>query len=131
MGQQQLLLIVLGVIIVGISILVGIKMFESSAASANLEAVINDLMQLGAKAQQYYLKPIEMDGGGYSFKNLTIQDLTTKPTNKNGTYRVNRARRRRAVLRGDGFLDGDGDNRNCRVILRIFVDSLAIDIRRR
>ena len=56
MGQQQLLLIVLGVIIVGIAIAVGISMFKSNAQSSNRDQVINDLNNLAAKAQQYYRK---------------------------------------------------------------------------
>jgi len=72
-----------------------------------------------------------MGGGGNSFQNITIEHLTTKTTNENGTYSVRRVRRRRVVLRGVGVLDADGDNINCRVLLRVFADSLAIDIRRR
>ena len=43
MGQQQLLLIILGVIVVGIAVAVGITMFSDSAISANRDAVTNDL----------------------------------------------------------------------------------------
>ncbi|GAF89020.1 unnamed protein product, partial [marine sediment metagenome] len=43
MGQQQLLLIVLGVIIVGIAVVAGISMFTSGAAQANLEGVVSDM----------------------------------------------------------------------------------------
>ena len=88
MGQQQLLLIVLGIIVVGISLIVGISMFAATAASANFDAVLNDLLHFGAKAQQYYYKPISLGGGGNSFKNITIQDITLKSTNDNGTYSV-------------------------------------------
>ena len=42
MGQQQLLLIVLGVIIVGIAVVVGINVFTASSANANRDAVIAD-----------------------------------------------------------------------------------------
>ncbi|MBI2417017.1 MAG: hypothetical protein HYV28_03805, partial [Ignavibacteriales bacterium] len=57
MGQQQLLLIVLGVIIVGIAIVVGINLFRASAIDANRNGVISDLNNLAAMAQQYYKKP--------------------------------------------------------------------------
>ena len=56
MGQQQLLLIVLSVIIVGIAVVVGIQMFGASAASSNLEAVTSDLLHLAARAQQILCK---------------------------------------------------------------------------
>lgn len=67
MGQQQLLLIVLGVIIVGIAVVVGINVFTASSQNANRDAVISDLTTLAAMSQQYYRKPIAMGGGGNSF----------------------------------------------------------------
>lgn len=86
MGQQQLLLIVLGVIIVGIAIAVGISMFKSNAQSSNRDQVINDLNNLAAKAQQYYRKPTAMGGGGQSFGGFTLAPVDTG--NANGSYRV-------------------------------------------
>jgi Tfp pilus assembly protein PilE len=92
MGQQQLLLLVLSVIIVGIAVVVGINMFATSAESANIEAVTNDLLHLSSMAQQYFIKPTSMGGGGESFTGLTdINQLTTKPINDNGTYSISTA----------------------------------------
>ena len=88
MGQQQLLLIVLAVIIIGIAVAVGINMFSATAASSYLDAVISDLFTLAGHAQQYYHKPISMGGGGDSFAGITIQDLTLRATNANGTYSI-------------------------------------------
>ena len=67
MGQQQLLLIVLGVIIVGIAVVVGINVFTASSLQANNNAVIADLQTIGSMAQQWYRKPVAMGGGGNSF----------------------------------------------------------------
>ena len=64
MGQQQLLLIVLGVIIVGIAIVVGINLFNANSISSNRDAVISDLNNLAALAHQFYAKPTAMAGGG-------------------------------------------------------------------
>ncbi|MGO9481251.1 MAG: hypothetical protein ACLP05_05665 [Candidatus Kryptoniota bacterium] len=84
MGQQQLLLIVLGVIIVGIAIAVGISMFKSNAQSANRDAVIADLDNLAAKAQQYFRKPTSMAGGGQSFAGFVVGTLDS--ADGNGAY---------------------------------------------
>jgi len=46
MGQQQLLLIVLGVIIVGIAVVVGINLFNANATNANRDGVISDLNKI-------------------------------------------------------------------------------------
>lgn len=67
MGQQQLLLIVLGVIVVGIAVVVGINLFNANAVSANRDGVVSDLNNLGAMAQQFYKKPTSMGGGGNAF----------------------------------------------------------------
>ncbi len=84
MGQQQLLLIVIGVIIVGIAIVVGINLASTSAQSANRDAVIADLNNIGAFAQQYYRKPTSMSGGGNSFTGWTIPPNLVKTAN--GSY---------------------------------------------
>ncbi|CUT01680.1 hypothetical protein [Candidatus Kryptobacter tengchongensis] len=84
MGQQQLLLIVLGVIIVGIAIVVGISMFKSSAVDANRSAIASDLANLASKAQRYYRTPVELGGGGQKFDNFALSTLDR--SNPNGTY---------------------------------------------
>jgi hypothetical protein len=98
MGQQQLLLIILGVIIVGIAVSVGITMFQDNALDQNRSSVIADLTTLAAKAQQYFAKPVSMGGGGNSFVGLTadatglgILASTTFTDNPNGTYTIKTA----------------------------------------
>ena len=98
MGQQQLLLIILGVIIVGIAVAVGITMFQDNAVDQNRSAVIADLTTLAAKAQQYYSKPITLSGGGNSFVGLTANafgiGILASPAftdNTNGTYTIKTA----------------------------------------
>ena len=84
MGQQQLLLIVLGVIIVGIAVVVGINVFTVSSANSNRDAVISDLTTLAAMSQQYYRKPTAMGGGGNEFTGWLIP--TTLQSTANGSY---------------------------------------------
>ena len=84
MGQQQLLLIVLGVIIVGIAVVVGINVFTVSSANSNRDAVISDLTTLAAMSQQYYRKPTAMGGGGNTFTGWTIPQ--SLESTANGSY---------------------------------------------
>ena len=72
MGQQQLLLIVLGVIIVGIAVVVGINLFNSSAKDAGRDQVISQLTNLASKAQQYYKKPTSLGGGNNAFAGFAL-----------------------------------------------------------
>ena len=83
MGQQQLLLIVLGVVLVGIAIIVGINLFAASASQSNRDAVTADLFNLAAKARIHYNKPAALGGGG-SFVNFNIP--TALLQNSNGTF---------------------------------------------
>jgi hypothetical protein len=86
MGQQQLLLIVLGVIVVGIAVVVGINLFNANAVSSNRDGVVSDLNNLGAMAQQYFKKPTSMGGGGNSFVGWTIP--LELDTTANGVYTI-------------------------------------------
>ncbi len=91
MGQQQLLLIVLGVIVVGIAVVVGINLFNANATSSNRDGVISDLNNLGAMAQQYYKKPTSMAGGGNSFSTANGAAVAWSipnglASNANGSY---------------------------------------------
>jgi hypothetical protein len=84
MGQQQLLLIVLGVIVVGIAVVVGINLFNANATSANRDGIVSDLNNLGAMSQQFFKKPTSMGGGGNKFTGWTIP--TGLDSTANGTY---------------------------------------------
>ena len=87
MGQQQLLLIILGVIIVGIAIAVGISMFSSSSVQANKDAIINDMNNLAADAYQFRIRPTTMGGGGGSYTGGSGYSIPSKlASNENGSY---------------------------------------------
>lgn len=104
MGQQQLLLIVLGVIIVGIAIVVGINIFTTSSIQANRDAVIGDLTNLASMAQSYYRKPTAMGGGGNDFTGWTIPATFASD---NGTYAATVDNATQITLVGTGTETGD------------------------
>ena len=106
MGQQQLLLIVLGVIIVGIAIVVGINLFTANSVEANGSAVTSDNMNIAALAQQFILKPQSMGGGGISFAGFAIP--ANLATTANGTYTVT-ATAGSAVITGTGNVKNSGN----------------------
>lgn len=67
MGQQQLLLVILVTIIVGIATVVAINTFGSAADQANIDAVNNDIATLASAAQGYFMRPTMLGGGGRTF----------------------------------------------------------------
>lgn len=86
MGQQQLLLIVLGVIIVGVAVVVGISMFNSSAENAAKDSIGSEMLNIGAMAQQYYKRPSQLGGGGGTFVGFLTADLGNLADTDNATY---------------------------------------------
>lgn len=100
MGQQQLLLIVLGVIIVGIAIVVGITLFRANAVQANRDAIVSDLQHLAYTAQQYYKKPAILGGGGNSFIGYSIPDGLS--SNVNGAFTLTSVAAAQVVFTGIG-----------------------------
>lgn len=86
MGNQQLLIIVIAVVIISIAIATGVTLFRDSAASSNRDQLVADLAQYAVRAQAYYRRPAAFGGGESSFNGLTIQKITAHGANMNGTY---------------------------------------------
>ncbi|MBE2280835.1 MAG: hypothetical protein IAE91_10615 [Ignavibacteriaceae bacterium] len=74
MGQQQLLLIVLSVIIVAIAVITGINMFQQNAQSFKKDQMINEAMTISVDARKFWLLPLSSGGGGNSFLNYRIPE---------------------------------------------------------
>ncbi len=103
MGQQQLLLIVLGVIIVGIAVVVGINVFTANSVLANRDAVISDLTNLASMSQQFYRKPTALGGGGNAFNGGTTWAIPTQlATTANGSYEISSISATSVTLIGKG-----------------------------
>lgn len=67
MGQQQLLLIVLGIIIVGIAVILGINVFTAQSEESTKDSIVSESTNLASMAQKYFMKPLSMGGGGLTF----------------------------------------------------------------
>jgi hypothetical protein len=86
MGQQQLLLIILGVIIVGFAIAVGIMLFGAQSVSSNRDAMINDLHHLSMLAYQFRISLRVMGGGEGDYSTFVLPLRMRR--NGNGVYSV-------------------------------------------
>ena len=87
MGQQQLLLIVLGVIIVGIAIILGIVLFRANSIDQKRDMLINEGITVANNAREYYFKHNSLGGGFYSFNGWQIPPQMV--TGSNGTFTAN------------------------------------------
>jgi len=74
MGTQQILLVVLGIIMVGVAIAVGIAMFSPTLAESNKTAIVNDLMNISQYAYRYKITPVPFGGGGRTYTGFIIPE---------------------------------------------------------
>ena len=86
MGQQQLLLIVLGTIIVGVAVVVGINMFTTGAVNAERDALTQDVNNIASAAAAYWRKPLALGGGGRTFIGATLTLMGADSANANGSF---------------------------------------------
>ena len=87
MGQQQLLLIVLGTIIVGVAVVVGINMFGEGAVNAERDALLQDVNSIASNAAAYWRKPAALGGGARDFTGITnVTTFGSDSTNANGAF---------------------------------------------
>ena len=75
MGQQQLLLLVLGIVIVGLAVVVGIQAFGENQKKSNSDAITNDVIRIASDAQAWNLKPAAFGGGNGTFTGVTLEKL--------------------------------------------------------
>ena len=86
MGQQQLLLVIVGVIIVGLAIAVGIGLFAAQSIANNRDAMIHDLNNIAQSAYQYRISIRRIGGGEGKYLNYAIPPQMAD--NSNGRYSV-------------------------------------------
>lgn len=76
MGQQQLLLLVLGIVIVGLAVVAGINAFQENNEKSQKDALVNEAMRIATDVQAYRLKPSELGGAGGAIANgTTLADI--------------------------------------------------------
>jgi hypothetical protein len=130
MQQQQLYLLVLAFIVVGLAVAVGIGMFADNSVSANRDAVGHDLVNFALRAHEFYRRPAQQNGGGGSFVGLTadaqgLAKITNLPggMNANGTYTIySSGTETEIVLQGVGRESADGSHP---VTMRMFVSTVG------
>ncbi len=99
MGTQQIMVLVIGVIVVGVAISVGFVVFNSGSYNSNKTAIATDLQDMGTKLVQYWLLPTSMGGANKSIANVTMASVglslgfteeggVFRSVNDNGEYRV-------------------------------------------
>ena len=78
MGQQQLLLLVLATVIVGLATVAGIQAFDQNQTQANGDALSTTALEIASEVQAWSQKPSQLGGGGtdWSGSDLTAPTLS-------------------------------------------------------
>ena len=116
MGQTQVLLLVLSVIIVGVAVSAGIDQFSENALTPNRDAVAADCQRIVSQSMQWYRKPTSLGGGGKDFTTMTFGHLGIATdstgavyTNQNGSYGLTAGNANQITILGTGSENkGDG-----------------------
>lgn len=116
MGTQQILMIVLSVIIVGIAVAVGIQMFQTQQRSAEVQAVAADLQNYGAQLEAYRNATTSQGGCGGDWSKGTPAGAglwlgwgAAATTNENATYTITMDDDSATITVSAGAGSGDAD----------------------
>jgi len=75
MGQQQLLLLVIGTIVVGLAVVSGITAFQEKMRQFEMDHIVNRNLQIASSAALWKTKRDPYDGGNASYSGLETNGL--------------------------------------------------------
>lgn len=127
MGQTQLFLVVLGMMLIGIAIYVGVSIFSANTVEDSRNAIIVDLQNFATRANAYYWKPETQGGGGKSFARITMTHVYPMNENVNARYFIESAQDDQCIIDGVGkVVTTNGDS--VRVRIRVTTERNIVEI---
>ena len=115
MGQTQLFLVMLGLLIIGVAIYVGLRMFGANTEEDTRNAIIQDLQTFSSHALAYCSKSTSQGGGDKSFSGVTIRQIYPMVENENARYYVESATDDQCIIDGVGKIVSGDDSIRVRV----------------
>ncbi|MEM8602025.1 MAG: hypothetical protein AAGF99_19070 [Bacteroidota bacterium] len=93
MGQQQLLLLVLGIVIVGLAVVTGIQAFEENSRKARYDRFTEQAVAVAGDVIAWYQRPTALGGFGRGIdvvnSNLTLQQIGRDQDSASGVQSSN------------------------------------------
>lgn len=91
MGQQQLLLLIFGVVIVGLAIVAGVDSFTEGRIKTQREAAMSEALRITSHIQDWKTRPLAFGGGGsgtgeQNFEGLTLQAIGLSTLGADGPH---------------------------------------------
>jgi hypothetical protein len=120
-GQQQLLLLIIGAVIVGLAILIGMQAFSENAVMSQRDMVRQAVLNASVRAQAWYRFPLRNGGGGGSFIGFDLSKIYFKTPTIRGEFSVSNVTAN--GFRLSGLVDGDS---SWIAIVDVTADSIAL-----
>lgn len=117
MGQQQLMVIVMGIVVAMGATAMGLQAFQEGQRKANIDAMMDDAIIISGDIQVWRLQPEPLGGGmgteldGFSLSSIKYEvNGENEYTTGNGTF---------TAFEQDGFIivQGDNDEYDARVMI--------------
>ena len=88
MGNKELLLTILVMILVGLSIAVAVQVISGSEMSPNRSAILQGINEAVGRSRAYYERPLVMGGGANSFQDISFEDLYLDSVTQHGRFEI-------------------------------------------
>ena len=125
MGQQQLLLILLGIVVIAIAVAMGISLFRAHAISSKRDILTNETIDMAAQAIGYYKRAREFGGGGKSFIGWQIPPQLQNTIN--GSYVIDEIDKDEVVIIATGTEVVTGSD-SIQVKTTVYSDNYQIEV---
>lgn len=120
MGQQQMLLVLIATMIVGIAIVLGLTMYRENASEANQDEMRDALMTVAARAQGWYRRPAMLGGGARSFTQISWTKIHFDSSTNSGVFSMTNKEQESFRVTGVSKEDPSWS-----LSLMVFADSIA------
>jgi hypothetical protein len=118
--MQQLLLLTLVALLVGIAIFAGLRTSHETMHQVNEYGVAQEAITIACYAQAWCLKPVDIGGGGGSFENFTLAAIHHEKGSVNGRFEISEVKAESFRLTGIGV-----EGSPLQVTVLVFADSIS------
>jgi len=115
-----------------LAVAVLLLLFHDLGRENNRSRVTKELLSLATRAQEYYRRPVVLEGGAGSFRGLEMWKLAQVPEGQDwletedGRYTILELAKGRLVLEGVGRKTGEDEKSPVRVVLQVWADSAKV-----
>jgi len=118
--MQQLLLLTLVALLVGIAIFSGLRTSQETMHQVNEYGVVQEALIIAGYARAWCLKPADLGGGSGSFADFTLAAINHHQGSLNGRFEISELQVESFRLTGIGV-----EGSPLRVTLLVFPDSIS------